>query len=505
LLLGLMLGATAATADIAHPDTAGMDPALAEQIEAARELVETAAELEPDEQAEAWGELGMLYQATGYAKAGLSAYERAAELDPFDGRWPYLAGIVLGERGETDAARARLLAAIALNSALAEAGWARIGRLFLDAGRPEPARRAFDRALAIDEESAAALAGQGEALLALEEFALARDFLKRALDAEPRADRLHYPLAMALRGLGEASAMREHLAQAGQVGVTPDDPVAEYLAAHAAGSRVHILRGRKAWQAGDAAGAAQAFGQAAQADPGSAVAWTNLGTAQAELGRLDDARASLSTALELDPGAEQARQNLVSVLRRLDRPEQALEMIEDAPGELASSRWRLIESARLLFGLGQASAAADRLLEALDLARDLDLWTEALTALVRADRHEEARELATHEDLSAESDGRLAAWLGEMLRAAEAGSADLDLAARLSEHLYRRNREGRFAALRINTLLQRHGRCREALDWIDEELGRPDNSAALNALLERWARELAESADCARPDPGDPP
>lgn len=500
LLVLLSLGSPAQDG-IERPDTAGMDPALAARIEAARAMVEESGDRSAAELAEAWGELGMLYQATGFAQAALSAYDRAGKLDPLDGRWPYLAGIVLGEAGETDAARRHLFEAIALNPALAGPGWTRVGRVFLDSGQAELALRAFGRALAIDDQAPAALAGAGEAHLALEQAEEARDFLERALEIEPRADRLHYPLALAMRALGDERAMREHMSKAGQVGIAPDDPVADYLAAHAAGSRIHILRGRKAWNAGDVAGAAEAFARAAEADPASVVAWTNLGTAQAELGRLEPARASLSKAIELDAEAERARENLVSVLRRLGQARQALEIIESAPGEIQSARWRLIESARILFDLGDAGTAADRLLLALDERGELDIWTEALTALVEAGRLEEAHALATHENLSEQSDPALAAWIQDLASTAEPESEELNLATRLTEHLYQRNPEERFAALHINTLLKRHGRCREGLAWIAAQLDDEETSKPLTTLLRQWSLQLAQSPECGGPVP----
>lgn len=500
LALWLLTAPAARAAEIEHPDTAGMDPALAEQIESARALIEASGERDDSELAAAWGELGMLYQATGFEQAGLSAYEMAAETDPLDGRWPYLRGIILGERGETAAARGQFLDAIALDPGLAGPGWTRIGRLFLDSGRAERAARAFDRALAVDDQSPAALAGMGEALLALERLEPAKDFLERALEAEPRADRLHYPLAMVMRGLGDEEAMQRHLQKAGQIGVTPDDPVAEYLASHAAGSRIHILRGRRAWEAGDAAGAAEAFGRAAAADPESVVAWTNLGTAQARLGRLESARESLSKAIELDPGADRARRNLVTILRQAGQPQQALDLVEAAPGDIESSRWRLIESARIHFDLGNVDEAANRLLLALESGRELDIWTEALTALVEAGRHDEAYSLATHEDLSRASDPILATWLDALLRSSAPESEELALAARLTERLYRRNHEGRYAALHINTLLKRHARCREALAWISARLDDAKTPESLVPLLTQWSLKLAGSPECSAPE-----
>ena len=47
----------------------------------------------------------------------------------------------------------------------------------------------------------------------------------------PEVTRLHYPLALAYRGLNDRAKAEEHLAKAGQVGLKPPDPLLDGVVA----------------------------------------------------------------------------------------------------------------------------------------------------------------------------------------------------------------------------------------------------------------------------------
>ena len=97
--------------------------------------------------------------------------------------------------------------------------WSRLGGTSLDHGRPDHAQRLFREALALAPNSAAALGGLGRAVLAGGNHARAVEYLVRALTIEPEATSLHYPLALAYRGLGELERADAHLRGRG-----PGDP-----------------------------------------------------------------------------------------------------------------------------------------------------------------------------------------------------------------------------------------------------------------------------------------
>ena len=72
---------------------------------------------------------------------------------------------------------------------------------------------------------AAAKFGAGRAALAEREYRRAVDQLTEALTLDPRATSIHYPLAMAYRGLGDARQAEAHLAEQGKVDPRAVDPL----------------------------------------------------------------------------------------------------------------------------------------------------------------------------------------------------------------------------------------------------------------------------------------
>ncbi|MBA1147217.1 tetratricopeptide repeat protein [Ectothiorhodospiraceae bacterium WFHF3C12] len=69
-------------------------------------------------------------------------------------------------------------------------------------------------------------------------------------------------------------------------------------------------RAEAAYEADEFAAAARGYGKYLEHRPGDARAWYRLGYAQAQLGRLEAAEASLRRALALDPEMARARHNL---------------------------------------------------------------------------------------------------------------------------------------------------------------------------------------------------
>lgn len=500
-LLGVLLGPPPGVAnqrDVSiHPPLDGVEPALVDQIQDARQLIEDLADGTAAELAEAWGEVGMLYQALELNEAALAAYAAASLIHRLDGRWSYLSGMIEASRGNGERARQHFLVAIALQPELAPAAWTRIARLLLDLGQPEQALGASERALAFDDRSAAALAVSGEALLALERYQPAREAIERALELEPRANRLHYPLAMALRGLGNTDAMQSELARVGSIGVTPDDPVASYLAEHARGSRLHTLRARAAFRAGDHQAALELFDRASKATPDDPVVWTNLGTVQAALSQHDDAVASLGWALGLDRGSRTARLNLANVLVRTGRSEKALEVLSETPVATLNKAPDLrLRRARLARQLGRWNRAADDYLAWLDERKDLVVWREALAVLMRAGRHSETLALGTHSGLNAVARQHVAELADSVVTSRTSSLADLALADSLSAHLAGIDPSADHARLRVRSLLSTQPGCQAALRWLIGELKRDELGSAYRQAVRTLSMELARQPRC---------
>lgn len=492
----LLLAMAARGEPIPHPSLDGLEPAVAEQVRSLRDGLDRPPADEPVARAAAYAELGALYHALAFDDAALACYRAAEDLAPGDGRWPYLQGVLLTETGELDAARRALLRAIALAPELAT-GWARLGRLALDGGDARSALLHFRRALAALPDSAAALAGAGQALLALERPGEAVDFLERALEAEPRANRLHYPLAMAYRSLGEEQKMREHLDRVGAVGVTVDDPIAEYTRSRLAGARKHIQDGNEAYRAGDYAAAVEAYERAAQAAPAQATPLVNLGAAQAANGDPGGAEQSFRRALAIEPGNATALENLVTLLLEAGETAGALSLLDRHLPAASDNRRLLHTRAKLRREAGRPSAAAGDFRRLTELETgDAAAWEGLVVTSIEAGDHERVPEILDQADAALEDTSAFRAELVDALGMAT-GPENAELARHIALELYRERPGADHAARVVHALLQGSGDCRAAADWLSGRIEAADTGDALRRDLRAVRGELEDRAHCA--------
>lgn len=384
------------------PALGGLEEAVVEQLRAAEGAL-LAGLARPTvaagELAAAWGELGMVYQAYGFPAAAAAAYRAAlaAEPDPAAPRalrWTYYLGLLAQQGDEAEVALQRFDAVLAALPDYPAAHLHR-GEVLAGLGRLDAAQASLERALALAPGDAATLAGLGQLALSRHDYAAARTYLEAALAKAPYADRYHYPLGLALRGLGELEAAKQHLAQRGEVGVRADDPWLAEVEALRSGERIHVLRGRVAFRAGRLNDAVSEFEAALAANPRSVPALINLSAALSGLGQAGAARERLEQALQLAPENRTARFNLGLLRQQAGDLDGAAELLvavaRESPGDAvaadragdvlmlqgqpaAAFTWYRAaiaadahdESARMgelaaLFGLGQYARARDRL------------------------------------------------------------------------------------------------------------------------------------------------
>ena len=174
------------------------------------------------DQAAAYGALGRVLMAAKFNEEAASCFSRAEALAPDDMRWPYYMGHAYLRSGDRAHAAAAFERALKVKpSDLTSLVW--LGESYLDDDRLDLAQAAFQRAIAVQPQSAPALFGAGRTALARREFAEAAQDLERALALDARASAIHYPLAMAYRGLGDAGKADAHLRQrGGSYPVLPD-------------------------------------------------------------------------------------------------------------------------------------------------------------------------------------------------------------------------------------------------------------------------------------------
>jgi tetratricopeptide (TPR) repeat protein len=369
LLAGLLaLPASAAAPDLlAVPavDTAAMEPAVREQLEAARRSLEGAIQRLPagsssssSELAEAFGRCGRLYALYKLNAAARICFENAARLAPADPRWAYTLGAMLQVTGDFVAAEGRLGRALELRPG-DPATLIRLGEVRLQLGQTAAARQAFEAALPLAGTAAAAHFGLGRLALASGDARAAAGHFEAVLASQPGASEVRSPLAMAYRKLGRLDDARAALAGYGDGRVTFPDPLLEQVAALGAGSRQLVAAGTTALRGKRFAEAAEAFHKALETDPGDGALWVSYGVALAGLGDAAGAERSYRKAIELEPANARAHYNLGTMLAARGAGRKAIEQLETAV--------RLDPASRdALFNLGQALAAGGEPARALD-------------------------------------------------------------------------------------------------------------------------------------------
>lgn len=465
---------------VPFPDLGQLEATVAHQLADTQELLRT--QLAADgataaDRGTAYGLLGQLFQAYGFNESAEACYRNAAALAPKDFRWTYYLGTVYQASGLLDEAADAYRRALGLYSDsvttrihLAEVEIAR--------NRPREAEPLLHQALALSPDLAAAEAGLGQVALAAGRYPEAVERLERALAEVPAANRLHYLLGMAYRGLGDEEKARAHLAQRGMVGVRPPDPLLDQLEALKLGERVHILRGQVAFRAGRFAEAVEAFRAAVEANPESVPARVNLGAALRAAGDRDGAVAEFRAALERDPDNATAHFNLGSILA-------ADGAWAEAAGELAEAADRVPDDAEAHRLLAEALRRTGRPAEAIPhfaiaarlAPQDEGLRVEGAATLVDLGRYADARRVLEAAQAALPTSGAIALALARLLAAApdlavRDGARAVDLAQRV------------FAA----SATPFHG---ETLTMALAEVGRCEEAAQLQRQLVDAARQAA--------------
>ena len=378
---------------VSLPDLSRLAAPAAEQVRTRFRTVEDAlgSGAPTIEIANAHGALGRVLMAAEYFEAAAVGYRLAAALAPRDPRWPYYLGHLHKMTEERSAALAAFERALALRpSDVPTLVW--LGRARFDEGRPALAERQFRQAVAYDPRSAAALAGAGRAALARRNFLDAAEYLERALVAAPQASRLHYPLAMAYRALGEMNLAEAHLARRGSVDAPLRDPLMEELDALLPSAMKLEGRGIQALQSGRWSAAVDAFQQGLDLEPDNASLRQRLATALAAGGDTGAAAEQLEETLRRAPDFARAHFSLGAILALQGSQREAVERYETAlrlqPGYV---------EARM--GLAEALRGAGRLAESLPHYAQVtevdpafaEAWFGRADALVRLGRLEEAR------------------------------------------------------------------------------------------------------------------
>ncbi len=257
ICIGLFLSLPATAADallkpLPNVDTAKLAPADAAAVKAARVEFDTAhGKLVGPPLAQVYASVGAAYARAGLKDAAAIAFYDASQIDPEDGRWMYLRGVIARELKQNAEARADFEAALKLDEVYLPIRY-RLSDTLVDLGDIDGARKVLERTTREHSDQAVAFAMLGQISMRQKRYTDAIENLQRALKLEPQATQLYKTLADAYTGVGNAAAAKEAEAKAGDVPPRLADPLV--LGMYGGGAPAQQLSGTALQQAEQLAG-----------------------------------------------------------------------------------------------------------------------------------------------------------------------------------------------------------------------------------------------------------
>ncbi len=376
------------------PDLSAMTAAVQDQIRARYASLTSAIErpAPTGELSEAYGEMGNVLMAARYVDAPEPFYRNAQALAPADRRWPYYLGHLYTTQGAFAQAAASFERALALQADDVPT-LISLGEVRLAQGEPAAAEPLFTRALALQPGSTWARIGLGRAASMRQDHLRAVEHLEEALAVDPEAADVHYPLAMAYRGLGELNKAEAHLQQRDSGTVRRPDPLMQAMRDSLRSPSAYEREGIQALGSGDWEAAAAAFRRGIALAPENPSLRHRLGTALFMMGNEREGQAQFEEALRVSPEHAEAHYSLGLILEGSGRFEEALHRFSTAVRHEPSYVEARLRRARLLRRMGRPNEALpeyDRVIAADPRGAEAP-FGYAMT-LVRLGRYREARD-----------------------------------------------------------------------------------------------------------------
>jgi tetratricopeptide (TPR) repeat protein len=288
---------------VAEVDISGAERLMQQAITEARAeiigLLESP-DADPVSLAGAYGRLGALFLLLEVEAQADACFRTARALEPKEFRWPYYAGHLAMTAGNTEQALAYLESARELDPDYPTL-YLRLGKLRLDRGELTEARAALEKIADTPGLEAAANYYLGQIANLERRFEDAVAHLKKALEADPKATGVHYPLAQAYRALGENELAQKHLDQFEAKTPEAEDPLLEQLQGASKRSLPAFHKGIHAIRQGEYATAAARFAEGLAIDPENVPARVSYARALYLSGEAEKAEEELSRALAANP------------------------------------------------------------------------------------------------------------------------------------------------------------------------------------------------------------
>lgn len=393
---------SAETASLPLPDLSRTDAFVGEQIRTEHASLTTIVDAPNTTSAargEAYGEMGRLLMAAALLDAAEPYFLRAQAHQLDDTRWPYYLGHLYSTQGALDKSVAAFEEVLRLRPDNAVA-MISLGDVHLLRGEPDAAEPLFRQQLTLQPNSVVANVGLGRTALAKNDYERAVRHLEEGSRlSDYSAAGVHYPLALAYRGLGQQEKAEEHLRQRADARVLPADPLMEELTEMLESPRAYEGRGNRAltqsdwataaerfrsglaldptdpilrhrlgtalYQMQDPSGAAAQWQQVVQTTPDFVLAHFSLGVLLEGAGLRQEAIERFEAAIQHEPTYVEARLGLAALLRRSGRLEESLAHYEEVAAQAISGDPRFEEApfgaAITLVRMGRYEDARDRL------------------------------------------------------------------------------------------------------------------------------------------------
>jgi len=291
-------------------DTTKLAPADAAQVKAARAEFDAAhAKLVGPPLAQVYASVAAAYARAGLKEAAAVAFYNATQIDPEDGRWMYLRGVIARDLKQNAEARADFEAALKLDEVYLPIRY-RLSDTLVDLGNIDDARKVLERTTREHSDQAVAFAMLGQISMRQKRYTDAIENLQRALKLEPQANQLYKTLAEAYTGVGNTAAAKAAEAKAGDVPPRLADPLV--VALYSSAAPAQQLSGTPLQQAEQLAGSGKiAAARVKLADyqrdhPDDVDALAFQARLEASLGNQLIAQAAADQALTLKPDSATA-------------------------------------------------------------------------------------------------------------------------------------------------------------------------------------------------------
>lgn len=305
----------AGLAPVHFPDVSDVEDAVRKQINGLQERLSERAK--PDtptaDLSSAYGDLARVYHSYSFLEPAKECYENASKLSPEEFRWIYMLGKIAEQETRFSEAAALYKKALGLNPSYT-AALVNLGNVYFELDSIEESENSFEKAISTSENDPAAIYGLGRIAFEQKNYSKAAEKFSRVLELVPGANRVHYSLALAYRGLGEVEKAKFHLDKQGIVGIRPADPLFDSLDANLKGVRLRLVNGKLAFQAKRYNEAETEFREALQLEPENTSALVNLGATLTQLGKGSEAINLFAKALSIEPTNTNARYNLAYLL-----------------------------------------------------------------------------------------------------------------------------------------------------------------------------------------------